>query len=74
MNMQTGFMPKPKKPGRPPQAKPAIHKTIGVHVRSEKDLVYLYARAEAEYRSASQVMYLMLKREREAAEAAQGKN
>jgi hypothetical protein len=61
MDFSPGFMPnKPKRPAKPRK----FGKTVGVHVSDEKDYKFLRQLMEAEYRSASEIFYLWLRRER----------
>jgi hypothetical protein len=62
MNVSADFMPpKPKRPAKPRK----FGKTVGVHIPDEKDYKFLLQKMEAEYRSASEIMYLLIRRERE---------
>jgi hypothetical protein len=75
MNLSSDFMP-PAKPKTKRTTRPSGGggKTIGVHVPSEKALAHLYRRMEAEYRSASEIMYLLLRSDMEQYEAQQNQS
>jgi hypothetical protein len=65
-----GFM-QPKKRGRKPRTL-GFSRTIGVHIPSKTDMDFLDMRAKADYRSWSEYLYLLLRRDREHWESQMG--
>ena len=56
---------KPKRPAKPRK----FGKTIGVHFADEKDYKFLLQQMEAEYRSASEILYLLFRQKRKNSES-----